>query len=681
MKTLTVHVQGDHLQTLSRAKKPILAVAELIWNGLDADAKEVSVVIEESPLGALERVHVIDNGHGLAYQDAVIEFEKLGGSWKRHRDRSKGKGRFLHGRLGKGRFRAFALGSVITWKTSYADNGTTKKYEIIGRSDDLEHYHVSDPIVADCETGTEVLIENMHKNFYSLRGDSAVQEIASNFALYLRQYPDVSIRYDGHVVSTDHLEARITDFPIEGVNTSKGIPVLATLTVIEWRQPTDRSLFLCDSAGFSLNEIPAGIQAPGFSFTAYLKSDYLHELERDGSLELDELHPVLKQLVDSTRNTLRSHFRKRASEEASDLVQRWKSERIYPYESEPTTPVDVAERHVFDICALNVHSYLPDFADASQKSRHLALRLLRTALETNPAAIQAILSEVLGLPAKKQTEFAELLQKTSLDAIITASKAVANRLSFVRGLDLLLFDPESKKQLLERRQLHRILSEKAWIFGEEFNLTLDDQSLTELLKKHRKELGDEVDIVDEVRREDGSIGIVDLVLGRRIPTPRGEDREHLIVELKRPMHTLNDDSLGQVKSYAFAVAEDERFKDAHTRWSFWLIGNDMSSSVHRQANQKNGLPGCAHDDRDANMRIWVKTWGELLCDCEGRLKFFQEQLQFRADREDSLAYLRKEYEKYLPEVFQDKDTDGLSEANPQAASATSPEDDEDDDST
>jgi hypothetical protein len=45
MKTLTVKVEGDHLRTLSHAKKPILAVAELIWNGLDADAQEVSVLL------------------------------------------------------------------------------------------------------------------------------------------------------------------------------------------------------------------------------------------------------------------------------------------------------------------------------------------------------------------------------------------------------------------------------------------------------------------------------------------------------------------------------------------------------------------------------------------------------------------------------------------------------------
>jgi hypothetical protein len=170
-------------------------------------------------------------------------------------------------------------------------------------------------------------------------------------------------------------------------------------------------------------------------------------------------------------------------------------------------------------------------------------------------------------------------------------------------------------------------------------------------------LGDEADIVDEVRREDGSTGIVDLVLGRRIPTPRGEEREHLVVELKRPNHKLNDKSLNQIRSYAFAIAEDERFRSTHTKWSFWLVSNDMNESVRRQAHQKHLPPGCIHDDSEQNICIWVKAWGELISECQGRLQFFQEELRFRANRKDALAFLRKEHMKYLPEVFRKSDTE------------------------
>jgi hypothetical protein len=47
--------------------------------------------------------------------------------------------------------------------------------------------------------------------------------------------------------------------------------------------------------------------------------------------------------------------------------------------------------------------------------------------------------------------------------------------------------------LKERSQLHRMIADNnTWIFGEEFNLTVDDQSLTEVLRKHRKLIGENI---------------------------------------------------------------------------------------------------------------------------------------------------------------------------------------------
>lgn len=95
-----VEVQSDHLEKITRAK-PIQALSELVWNGLDADATRVSVTFEENDLGALDRVTVRDNGNGLSYADAPERFRRLGGSWKRP-GATTANGRFLHGQEGRG---------------------------------------------------------------------------------------------------------------------------------------------------------------------------------------------------------------------------------------------------------------------------------------------------------------------------------------------------------------------------------------------------------------------------------------------------------------------------------------------------------------------------------------------------------------------------------------------------
>ena len=257
-------------------------MAELVWNALDADAHNVNVIITENALGGFENIHVLDDGHGLDYNEAEAEFSNLGGSWKKLHPKSKKYKRILHGRLGKGRFKAFALGQHVKWLTRYNDNGTTNEYEIVGKAEDIGHFIMSDPVKSSAISGTEVIIDNISKNFSSLRGEGAIQEIACHFALYLRQYPDISINYDGQKLVTDHFESGVYDYDMESVRRSDGSLIEVKLTVIEWNYPTERSLYLCDAGGFALLEMPVGIQARGFNFTAYIKSDYLKELSEEG---------------------------------------------------------------------------------------------------------------------------------------------------------------------------------------------------------------------------------------------------------------------------------------------------------------------------------------------------------------------------------------------------------------
>jgi hypothetical protein len=119
-----------------------------------------------------------------------------------------------------------------------------------------------------------------------------------------------------------------------------------------------------------------------------------------------------------------------------------------------------AERQVFDIVAVNMQQLTPDLADAAPKARALHLRMLRHAIERGPDDLQAILKEVLELPERKQKELAALLQETTLSAIITAARTVADRLKFIAALESIVFDPETKGRLKERSQLHKILAEK-----------------------------------------------------------------------------------------------------------------------------------------------------------------------------------------------------------------------------
>ena len=198
-----------------------------------------------------------------------------------------------------------------------------------------------------------------------------------------------------------------------------------------------------------------------------------------------------------------------------------------------------------------------------------------------------------------------------------------------------------------------IADNNTWIFGEEFNLTVDDQSLTAVLVKHQKLIGMETVIDKPVKRRNGKVGIVDLMLSRSVPSNRADEREHLIVELKRPKVDIGSKEIMQVQEYALAIAMDERFRTLKTRWVFWAISNDLTEFAAEQAKQKNMPRGMVFNSGDGMIEIWVKTWAEVIAECKARLRFVQEHLQANVDRDHALSYLKKTYEKFLSGIVEE----------------------------
>ena len=249
----TVEVQPDFLQRQTKAR-PIRAVAELVWNGLDAEATRVEVRLFRGELG-MTKIVVRDNGHGIPYQDAPQFFTHLGGSWKKPGGKTKTKGRMLHGYEGRGRFKAFALGNVADWRVTYrTDAGDLRAYDITILADNIGEIRVTDEESVDTgTTGVEIEVSELYREYRSLDSDDAVQEVAEIFALYLKDYRDVSILYEGVRVDPATAIATTCTEQLEDINEDDTIhPV--ELEIIEWRNVTTRGLYLCTEQGFPLTK-------------------------------------------------------------------------------------------------------------------------------------------------------------------------------------------------------------------------------------------------------------------------------------------------------------------------------------------------------------------------------------------------------------------------------------------
>lgn len=634
---IEVQLDPHHLETLTHAT-PLTAITELIWNALDADAKSVRVALVENELQGVEEIKVEDDGHGMTHEQAVEGFQSLGGSWKRLAKRSPG-GRTLHGREGRGRFRAVGLGSRVRWHTVAADpaDGTRHlAFDVEMRVADLAHVEITDPTPTTDPTGTRVVIDGFSTPPAGLGGEGPLERLTGTFGFYLQTH-GAHVRFGDDELDPASIQAGRADYEI-----SVGESAPAKLTAIEWKRRVERAIYLCNEEGLPLSDVPAGIQAPGFEFTAYLTWPGFTD---DEALALAEMASgETRDVLDAARERLREHFKARTAEETRRLVEDWKAERVYPFDEEPVTKAERATRDLFDVVAVSASAAVN--ASESKPARRLSLWLLREALESGPTSLRRVLQEVLELKHDRLEELSHLLDRSSLTALIATSKAITDRLEFLRALEALVLDPDLAKVVKERSQLHRILANETWVFGEEYALAADDESLTTVLKRHLKILGREQLAPDEVLDQHGRRRIVDIMLARSLKQNRNK-REHLVIELKAPSVAIGADELSQIENYATAVAEDSRFEAVDVQWDFYVVSTEVKGTAAVKRESENAPFGQVLNSK--GIRVWVRTWAEIIQDAEHRLKFVREQLDYQPDEDRAFEYLRKTHAKYLPE--------------------------------
>ncbi|MDD3020392.1 MAG: ATP-binding protein [Alphaproteobacteria bacterium] len=652
LEDFDVEVHQDHLERIVRSD-PVNSIAELIWNSLDADATEIFVDFEAGPLTGLGKIRVIDNGEGINFSDVKRIFSGLGNSWKARKDKT-GRGRFIHGEKGQGRFKAFGIGRDVKWKSFSQEGNKTVAFEVRGNAVNLKRFSLA-ILGEQLGRGTTVEIDGIEKDFRVRADQGAAEKITDIFALYLYQYPGIKLIYDGVQIDPQQAIEHVKKYPNIIGGTEGGEEFKGSLTVVEWKKKIERKLMLCMPGDFPFMSTTPSIKARGFDFTAYLTSDHFKTLEDENREELVMLDKGGIALVEAAKNVLKEHFRERETERSLDKIEEWKRAKIYPYEGDARDPIERNERSVFNVIAVNLSDYSSEFDTAPQELQETIFQLVKAAIESGPQTLPKILSKVINLPENKQKEMWELIEKTSLTSVINAAKEVTDRLDFLQALNMLIFDKEAKKQMLERKQLHRIIAEHTWIFGERFNLTADDNDLTTVLKRHLNLLGKDVVVDDPVLDTAGKRGVVDLMLSQRVPLPSDDEREHLIVELKRPSKKIDSDAVTQLTNYALAIATDDRFKLVKAKWSFVAISNDLDPIITARARSKDRPLGLVEDlTEPCSIQIWVKTWAQIIQENEHRMQFFKKQLNYKANDKYALDYLNSISEKYLPESTKKK---------------------------
>lgn len=642
----------DHLQQFTR-RSPIDALVELVWNALDAEADTIDVAIDVGSIvdGSRELFHVTsititDNGHGITHEKASEAFPTLGDSWKRGLNgRTLNGKRPLHGSQGRGRFFAYSLGARARWSSVTATKDGFQRIEIEGNQSRINGFTIREPQSADGPSGTTVVITvEQGRPLSPLTRDDVPEQLAARLAAHLLGNPDITVRVNSRRVDPrplivgDPVELSLDTIPPEDLQ-GREVPVM---TIVDWNDEMRHApgVVLCNESGASLIEVDKSAPPGTVRSTGYLRWSGWAEAGAD-LLFSHVQHPAI---VDAGIRALAEHVAARTGALSASIVATLKEENAYPYPDEIADPVQDTERQLFDLVAVTARGPL---RQSNRQQRKMTARLLQVALQERPESLDVILAEALSLSTAERDELAELLRFSSLGAIVGAAAEVARRLDLLAMLRHVVYSPDVSADMREVDQLHPLVKDNVWLFGEPWRLSASETGLANVL---RAAVGDDIALEADLLRQgasvllpDGKRGRVDLLLQRTLIGP--DDRqERLVVELKRPSLRLGADELAQVRRYAHALSEHPGA--GPSRWTFWLIGSDTKDEIRGELQQQDREWG--HVTRADKYDLWVMTWGRLLDQAERRFTFYREQLAYSASQEEAVKRVRRRHEELLP---------------------------------
>ncbi len=132
-KQLAITFHGRLIEHLGiqMYQKPVAAIAEMISNSWDADAKEVKVSLPKGEITDESVLVIEDNGEGMTFEECQEKYLVIG------RDRRSGGskdttpgGRPVLGRKGIGKFAGFGIAKVIEVETQSATNGEYTHFKL-----------------------------------------------------------------------------------------------------------------------------------------------------------------------------------------------------------------------------------------------------------------------------------------------------------------------------------------------------------------------------------------------------------------------------------------------------------------------------------------------------------------------------------------------------------------------
>ncbi len=635
--TESVEITPRGIRKVLNKYTPQRAIAEYIWNGFDAHAKEVKVnSICETTFNSIVKVLVRDDGEGIIYEQLPVVFKKF---YESHKSlKGNVDSRFSRGKNGYGRFTFFKFANLARWNTIYKKEDVFYKFSIDINAQTLTDYNATSPERVDvATTETEVAFEDIISDDLSVEwmSDKLVPYLKAEFAWYFKLHPDKKLFINDELLDCSSVIADSESFDLtiqlEGVDDE-----LFHIYYFQWnvKPQEEYSRFYFMSANGDLKYQKTTLynnKGDYFWHSVLVKSTFfnsLADIEDDEERNLFSSLPekrIFKALKEKLNEYLGKKRRPFLKAKAEVLINDYESENLFSFIGE--TPWEEERKKYLQDFIKELYEVEPAiFTKLNAAQKNIFIRLLDQVIDTGRnESLFTILGALVDLGDEYKDQFAKILETTKLKNIVNTLQLIEDRLQTIQALREVNFNHTLKAG--EVKHLQKLIERHYWIFGEEYRFVgAENMKFQEALNRYKYILHG-VSKEEYVNHPDKYKEMDLFITGQEYREGRPSN---LVVEIKSPTNVpkLKMEHYTQINTYMNVIKKQDGFNDPTTFWTFLLIGLDIDDIAGQQI--QNPLTGiCLEKD---NYRLYMKTWAQVLNEADSRFNYLKEKMQNERDR-------------------------------------------------
>ncbi len=218
------------------------------------------------------------------------------------------------------------------------------------------------------------------------------------------------------------------------------------------------------------------------------------------------------------------------------------------------------------------------------------------------------------------------------------ASVVADKTEFLEFLHELTYGKLSK-HLKERSQLHKIVEDELWLFGENYNGTpklWSDKKIGNILKELRIKYFNYEPTKDDENLiefdESGLNDITDLFFFNEKITDT-DVKEIMVVELKSPKCAISKKELNQIDDYAFTIEQHSALPNEKVKYKLILISSRLTKYAKSQVKSRRlnfpDNPFMYDKKTEKNIEVYVMEWSELIEQNKRKLSYLANKLEVK----------------------------------------------------